>query len=42
MVSEVGEYDAVVTSVTGKGHIISFNNFVLDSDDNLSEGFLLQ
>lgn len=41
-VSNIGDTEAVITSVTGKGHITSFNNFVLDKDDDLKEGFLLQ
>src|SRR5699024_9266973 len=40
--SKVEEFEAVITSVKGKANIIGFNNFVLDSDDNLEEGFLLQ
>ena len=36
---KVGEYDAVITEVSGTAHITGFNNIVLDPDDPLPEGF---
>ncbi|WP_432662925.1 proline racemase family protein [Wukongibacter baidiensis] len=37
--TKVGEYDAVVTEVSGTAHIMGFNQLVLDPDDPLPEGF---
>jgi proline racemase len=37
--TKVGEYDAVVTEVSGTAHIIGFNQLVLDPEDPLPEGF---
>lgn len=39
---KVGRYDAVRTTITGAAKITGFNRFVLESEDELSEGFLLQ
>lgn len=36
---KVGEYDAVITEVSGTAHIMGFNNIVLDPEDPLPEGF---
>ncbi|HNR04414.1 MAG TPA: proline racemase family protein [Bacillota bacterium] len=36
---KVGQYDAVITEVSGTAHITGFNNIVLDPDDPLPEGF---
>ncbi len=36
-----GEYDAVITEVSGTAYITGFNNIVLDPDDPLQEGFRL-
>lgn len=38
----VDEYDAAVTTVSGTARIIGFNRFVLETDDELPEGFLLE
>ena len=40
--NKVGKYDAVVTTITGTAKITGFNRFVLETEDELSEGFLLQ
>ncbi len=37
--TKVGEYDAVVTEVSGTAHIMGFNQLVLDPEDPLPEGF---
>lgn len=37
--TKVGEYDAVVTEVSGTAHISGFNQLVLDPNDPLPEGF---
>lgn len=36
---KVGEYNAVVTEVSGTAYITGFNNLVLDPEDPLPEGF---
>ncbi|WP_245592088.1 proline racemase family protein [Clostridiisalibacter paucivorans] len=36
---EVGEYDAVITEVSGTAYIMGFNQLVLDPKDPLVEGF---
>lgn len=36
---KVGEFDAVVTEVSGTAHICGFNQLVLDPEDPLPEGF---
>lgn len=40
-VSEVDNAEAVITSVTGKGHMTGISNFVLDKTDELGEGFFI-
>jgi trans-L-3-hydroxyproline dehydratase len=37
--TKVGEFDAVVTEVSGTAHIMGFNQLVLDPKDPLPEGF---
>ena len=37
--SKVGEYNAVITEVSGTAYITGFNNLVLDFEDTLPEGF---
>lgn len=37
--TKVGEYDAVITEVSGTAHISGFNQLVLDPKDPLQEGF---
>lgn len=37
--TKVGEYDAVITEVSGTAHIMGFNQLVLDPKDPLPEGF---
>lgn len=37
--TKVGEYDAVVTEVSGTAHIMGFNRLVLNPNDPLREGF---
>ena len=37
--TKVGEYDAVITEVSGTAHIMGFNQLVLDPEDPLPEGF---
>lgn len=37
--TKVGEYDAVITEVSGTAHIAGFNQLVLDPKDPLPEGF---
>jgi proline racemase len=38
----VGPYDAVIPEVSGSAAIIGFNQWVIDPDDPLGEGFLLR
>lgn len=38
---KVGEYEAVVTEVSGTAYIMGFNNIVLDPEDPLPQGFRL-
>jgi len=37
--TKAGEYDAVITEVSGTAHIMGFNQLVLDPEDPLPEGF---
>jgi trans-L-3-hydroxyproline dehydratase len=37
--TKVGDYDAVVTEVSGTAYIMGFNQLVLDPKDPLNEGF---
>ncbi len=37
--TKIGDYDAVVTEVSGTAHIMGFNQLVLDPEDPLPEGF---
>ena len=37
--TKVGDYDAVITEVSGTAHIMGFNQLVLDPKDPLPEGF---
>ncbi|WP_235838872.1 proline racemase family protein [Desulfosporosinus metallidurans] len=37
--TKVGDYDAVVTEVSGTAQIVGFNQLVLDPKDPLPEGF---
>jgi len=37
--TKVGDYDAVITEVSGTAHIMGFNQLVLDPRDPLPEGF---
>ena len=37
--TKVGEFDAVITEVSGTAHIMGFNQLVLDPEDPLPEGF---
>jgi trans-L-3-hydroxyproline dehydratase len=37
--AKVGDFDAVVTEVSGTAHITGFNQLVLDPEDPLPEGF---
>lgn len=37
--TKVGEYDAVITEVSGTAHIMGFTQLVLDPEDPLPEGF---
>jgi len=37
--TKVGDYDAVITKVSGTAHIMGFNQLVLDPKDPLPEGF---
>ncbi len=39
---KVGEYDAVVPEVGGRAAITGFNQWVIDPDDPIGEGFLLR
>jgi proline racemase len=39
--SQVGEFEAVITEITGSAHITGFCNFVLSPDDPLPEGYRL-
>lgn len=39
--TKVGEYEAVIPKVTGDAYITGFHQFVVDSRDPLSKGFLL-
>ncbi len=36
--AKVGDFDAVVTEVSGTAHITGFNQLVLDPEDPLPEG----
>jgi proline racemase len=38
----IGSYDAVIPEVSGSAAIIGFNQWVIDPDDPLGEGFLLR
>ena len=40
--SMVGDFDAVMTEVTGDAHIMSFNQWVLEESDPFPEGFFLR
>jgi len=40
--TQVGSTDAVVTEVTGLAHVTGFHQFVLDPDDALRDGFLIE
>lgn len=40
--TEVGGRSAVVTEVTGAAHITGFHQFVIDPEDPLAEGFLIE
>lgn len=40
--TSVGDTDAVVPEVTGSAHITGHNEFVIDPDDPLGDGFLLR
>src|SRR5690625_4241732 len=41
-VSSVGEYEAVVPEITGRAFITGIHQFVIDPDDTLPNGFLLE
>ena len=40
--TQLGGHPAVVTEVTGSAHITGFHQFVVDPDDRLAEGFLIE
>ncbi len=39
--TQVGQSDAVITEVTGRAHITGFHQFIIDPDDPLPNGFLI-
>lgn len=41
-VSAVGDYDAVIPEITGSAFITGIHHFVIDPDDTLPNGFLLE
>lgn len=40
--TKVGDFDAVMTEVTGDAHVMSFNQWVLEESDPFPEGFFLR
>ena len=40
--TKVGDRKAVIPEITGKAYITGFHQFVMDEDDHLKEGFLIQ
>ena len=39
---KVGDFDAVIPEVSGKAHIVGFNQWVVDPDDLVGKGFFLR
>ena len=40
--AKVGEYDAVIPQITGSAYITAFNHFVMEKNDPLKYGFVLE
>lgn len=40
-VTKVGQFDAVIPEITGSAYVTGFNQFVVDSEDPLKQGFQL-
>ncbi|MFO7815858.1 MAG: proline racemase family protein [Halanaerobiales bacterium] len=39
--TKVGEFDAVIPEITGRAYVMGINQWVIDPDDPIQEGFLL-